>query len=334
MKREFKSILVFGGLGFIGSEYVLRIRNKFQKAKIINFDSQNYATSENTKELLNAIENYEYINSDIRDREAVRSVFEDYKPDLIVNFAAESHVDNSIESSEIFIDTNIKGTYNILESARKLQKNKSNFLVHHISTDEVFGDLDLNGTSKFFEETPYDPSSPYSASKAASDHLVRAWSRTYKLDYLITNCSNNFGPRQHPEKLIPKAIKLILDNKKVPIYGKGTNIRDWIFVGEHVDRLVELQASSIRNDTFLIGGNNELTNIEIIQKLTSILEPTKTWDLHESIQFVEDRKGHDLRYAIDDSKLRKFLNHKKRESFLEQLKQTVDWYQNNLSWWK
>ena len=207
-------------------------------------------------------------------------------------------------------------------------------MVHHISTDEVFGDLDLNGTSKFFEETPYDPSSPYSASKAASDHLVRAWSRTYKLDYLITNCSNNFGPRQHPEKLIPKAIKLILDNKKVPIYGKGTNIRDWIFVGEHVDRLVELQASSITNDTFLIGGNNELTNIEIIQKLTSILEPTKTWDLNESIQFVEDRKGHDLRYAIDDSKIRKFLNHKKRESFLEQLKQTVDWYQNNLSWWK
>ena len=332
--RDFKSILIFGGLGFIGSEYILKARERFPDAKIINFDSQNYATSLHTKELLDTIENYIYIKSDIRYKDQVISALKEFSPDLIVNFAAESHVDNSIESAEVFIDTNIKGTFNILEATRLIQDDGENCILHHVSTDEVFGDLDLEGTAKFSETTPYDPSSPYSASKAASDHLVRAWARTYKINYLITNCSNNFGPRQYTEKLIPKAINLLLDNKKVPIYGNGKNIRDWIYVGEHVDRLIDLQMSSAKNDTYLIGGNNELSNVEIIKEIVSIIHPSGQWNPGEYIAFVDDRKGHDMRYAIDDTKMRNFLGKVDKESFSDQLQSTVTWYQKNLDWWE
>lgn len=332
--RDFSSILVFGGLGFIGSEYILRATKRFPKAKIYNFDSENYATSEKTKNLLSSIDNYTFVKSDIRDRESVRQIFDQSQPELIINFAAESHVDNSINDSEIFLDTNIKGTFNILEAVRFLSTEKNNYLFHQVSTDEVFGDLDLNSQSKFSESSSYDPSSPYSASKAASDHLVRSWARTYKINYLITNCSNNFGPRQYPEKLIPKAIDCLINNKKIPIYGKGENVRDWIYVGEHVDRIIDLQQSTASNDTYLIGGRNELTNLELIKEIIAIVKPNIESSVESYINFIEDRKGHDLRYAIDDSKLYNFLGKKPELKFNDYLKDTVDWYQNNATWWK
>ena len=331
--RDFNSILIFGGLGFIGSEYILKVIKHFPNAKIMNIDVQNYSTSLKTKALLDTIENYSYQKGDIRDKHSVDAAFKGCRPDLVVNFAAESHVDNSIEDSEIFIDTNIKGTFNILESLRHMQNDGLSCILHHISTDEVFGDLDIDDSIKFSEATPYDPSSPYSSSKAASDHLIRAWGRTYNINYLITNCSNNFGPRQYSEKLIPKAIDLLSKDQKVPIYGNGKNVRDWIYVGEHVGWLIDLQKSTAINDTYLIGGNNELNNIQIIKELVTIVHPSKEWSANEFIDFIEDRKGHDMRYAIDDAKIRKFLKREVDDNFKDQLRNTVTWYQNNKGWW-
>ncbi|MCK4744715.1 dTDP-glucose 4,6-dehydratase [Candidatus Parcubacteria bacterium] len=315
-------ILVTGGSGFIGSNFIRYWMKKYSGDKIINLDALTYAGNlENLKEVENN-PNYKFIKGDICDIKLVNDLVKGV--DLIVHFAAESHVDRSIADSEDFIKTNIEGTRVLLDAA----KNNGGIRFHHISTDEVFGSLGLADPA-FNEKTPYDPRSPYSASKAAADHLVRAYFHTHKLPITISNCSNNYGPYQFLEKLIPLFITNLIEGKKVPVYGDGKNIRDWIFVDDHnagVDAII--QKGTI-GETYCLGGGNELTNIEITKKIIELMGASE-----EVIEYVKDRKGHDLRYAMDYSKIKNELGWKPKINFNEGLAKTVDWYKNNSDWWQ
>ena len=335
------NILVTGGSGFIGSNFIQYLINNSDYKKIINLDKLTYAG--NSDNLIN-IENdprYKFVKGDICNRDFINKIFHDYKPITIVHFAAESHVDRSIDGPKDFIDTNIIGTYNLLQESlniySKLNKeSKSFFKFHHISTDEVFGSLGKSGY--FTEDTAYDPSSPYSASKASSDHLVRAWHRTFGLPITISNCSNNYGPYQFPEKLIPLMIINCLSNKELPVYGKGENVRDWLYVEDHCKAIDLILKDGAIGETYNIGGNNEIKNIKIVKSICSILdtlEPTKSLKQYSDlITFVSDRPGHDFRYSIDTTKIKNELNWGPEESFDTGLLKTIKWYLDNEIWWK
>jgi len=319
--------LVTGGAGFIGSSFV---NQQIQKNhQIIVLDKLTYAGK---KENLSWIKsnNYQLIRGDINDFNLVSKIFSDYKIDKLIHFAAESHVDNSIKDPDAFINTNINGTHNLLKiSLQEFNKN-NNFHFHHISTDEVFGDLELNSTEKFSENTPYNPSSPYSASKAASDHLVRAYNKTYNLPITISNCSNNYGPRQHSEKLIPTIIKKAINNEPIQIYGDGKNVRDWIHVDDH-NRAVDLIIEKGKiGQTYLIGGNCELDNNQVVKIICTILDKVKPKADNSSyqtqIKYVTDRKGHDRRYAINDSKIVKELNYQPKFTFEQGILELIKEY--------
>jgi len=334
------NILVTGGAGFIGSA-VLRLLITETEHTVINVDKLTYAGNLDSLTEIDSNERYHFQRVDICDQSSVAALFEKYQPDLIMHLAAESHVDRSITGAADFINTNINGTFVLLEVARKywsgLEKDKkSSFRFHHISTDEVYGSLDDGGM--FTEETPYDPSSPYSASKAASDHLVRAWHRTYGLPVLLTNCSNNYGPYQFPEKLIPLIILNALQGKSLPIYGEGNQIRDWLYVDDHARALYKVVQEGEIGQTYNIGGNNEKTNMEVVTTICGILDelmpdhPEDITKYSDLITHVTDRPGHDLRYAIDASKIDSQLNWSPAETFETGLRKTIDWYLSNTEW--
>jgi len=327
----FKKILVTGGCGFIGSSYIQNILNNYDGIEVQNIDLMTYATSKKTLALLDEYKNFSHSAIDISNFAAIDGEIKNFCPDLIVNFAAESHVDNSIEGALPFINSNILGVFNLLEISKNLRdQNKKNFLFHQISTDEVYGDLDTSEPA-FTEEHPYEPSSPYSATKASADMLVSAWGRTFKIPYLITNCSNNFGPRQYSEKLIPKIIFNGMKGIDIPIYGNGLNIRDWIFVDDHTQVIIELHKKSIVAGRFNIGGDNEITNIDLVKNILGILKVK--YSLDPKIKFVDDRKGHDRRYAIDMKKTNALLGDIPKNTFQENLETTIAWYIENSDWW-
>ncbi|HDU8571773.1 TPA: dTDP-glucose 4,6-dehydratase [Vibrio parahaemolyticus] len=335
-------ILITGGAGFIGSAVVRYIINNTLDS-VINVDKLTYAGNLESLISVESSERYAFEQVDICDRNALDVVFEKHQPDAVMHLAAESHVDRSIDGPAAFIETNIVGTYTLLESARaywnKLDANrKSAFRLHHISTDEVYGDLE--GTDDLFTETTsYAPSSPYSASKASSDHLVRAWQRTYGLPTLVTNCSNNYGPFHFPEKLIPLMILNALEGKALPVYGDGMQIRDWLFIEDHACALYKVATEGEVGETYNIGGHNEKSNIEVVKTICSLLEelvPTKpegVLQYQDLITYVTDRPGHDVRYAIDAKKIERELGWKPEETFESGIRKTVEWYLNNKEWW-
>ena len=315
-------LLVTGGAGFIGSNFIRYILKKYPDYRVVNLDALTYAGNlENLKDL-EKIPNYEFIKGDICDREVIKSLVS--KSDAIVHFAAESHVDRSIMNSENFLKTNIIGTHALLEAA----KNNGNKRFHHISTDEVFGSLGLNDPA-FNEETRYDPKSPYSASKAAADHLVRAYHHTYGLPVTISNCSNNYGPYQFPEKLHGLFITNLLEGKKVPVYGDGMQRRDWIFVEDHCEAVDAVLHKGKIGETYCVGGGQDRANMEIVREILGLLNVSE-----DMIEYVKDRPGHDRRYAINFSKLKNELGWQPKTSFEEGMKRTVDWYESNVDWWK
>lgn len=328
-------ILISGGAGFIGSEVVRIAINRGDT--IINVDALKYAGRLENLITLKGNKRYIFERADICNFLEIRRILKKYEPDAIMHLAAESHVDRSIDGPEVFINTNINGTFNLLEGAKEYWFSKgkpAEFRFHHVSTDEVYGSLGSRG--KFTEKTAYHPRSPYSASKAASDHLVRAWSKTYGLPVLITNCSNNYGHYQFPEKLIPSTIINAISGKPLSIYGTGENVRDWLFVGDHVKALLLVLESGMPGNTYNIGGDCERTNLEIVLNICSVLDqalPSKT-PYSDLISFVEDRPGHDKRYAIDSRKIRSELGWKPLVSLTKGLKNTVNWYLKNESWWK
>ncbi len=329
-----KTILITGGAGFIGSHTVRLFVNKYPEYKIINLDALTYAGNlENLKDIADK-PNYIFEKGDINDTALVNALFEKYQFEGIIHLAAESHVDRSITNPNAFIHTNILGTLNLLNAAKNLWGEKlDNKRFYHISTDEVYGSL--GETGYFKESTNYDPRSPYSASKASSDHLVRAYWHTYKLPVVITNCSNNYGPNQFPEKLIPLAIHKIKNKKPVPIYGKGENVRDWLYVEDHAKAIDIVFHKGKIGETYNIGGNNEWSNINLIHKLCEIADKKLGRTLGESkqlITFVKDRAGHDLRYAIDSSKIQNELGWKPSLTFDEGIEKTLDWYLQNEDW--
>ena len=327
----FKKILVTGGCGFIGSSYIQNILNNYDGIEVQNIDLMTYATSKKTLALLDEYKNFSHSTLDISNFSLIDKEIKSFDPDLIVNFAAESHVDNSIEGALPFVNSNILGVFNLLEISKNLRdRNKKKFLFHQISTDEVYGDLDASEPA-FTEEHPYDPSSPYSATKASADMLVSAWGRTFKIPYLITNCSNNFGPRQYSEKLIPKIIFNAMNNIDIPIYGNGLNIMDWIYVDDHTQAIIELHKKDIVADRFNIGGDNEITNLDLVENIIKILE--SHYNLNPRIKFVGDRKGHDARYAINMKKTNSFIGELPRKTFQENLEKTIAWYVKNSDWW-
>ncbi|WJM82143.1 dTDP-glucose 4,6-dehydratase [Pectobacterium brasiliense] len=335
-------IIVTGGAGFIGSAVVRHIINNTND-EVLVVDCLTYAGNLDSLKLVsdNARFIFEHVN--ICDRERLEQIFDEYQPNAVMHLAAESHVDRSIDGPAAFIETNIVGTYTLLEATRQywntLDDNaKKAFRFHHISTDEVYGDL--HGTDDLFTETtPYSPSSPYSASKASSDHLVRAWLRTYGLPTIVTNCSNNYGPYHFPEKLIPLIILNALEGKSLPVYGDGAQIRDWLYVEDHARALYKVVTEGIVGETYNIGGHNELKNIQVVQTICCLLDemlPNKPAgiDKYESlITYVTDRPGHDLRYAIDASKIYNDLGWKPQESFESGIRKTVQWYLENEQWW-
>jgi dTDP-glucose 4,6-dehydratase len=328
-----KNILITGGAGFIGSHLVKFFVKKYSSYNIINVDSLTYAGNlSNLKEISN-YSNYRFEKEDISDFKKIQKILNKYKIDAVINLAAESHVDNSIINPFIFAKTNIFGTLSLLQACKNFWKNDiENKLFYHISTDEVYGSLGQKG--KFNEKTPYDPHSPYSASKASSDHFVRAFRDTYNLPIIISNCSNNYGPNQNFEKLIPLLIKNIVRKKEIPIYGDGKNIRDWLYVEDHINAIDLIFHKSKVGETYNIGGNNELTNNEIVKILISKLDIKLKRSKGESknlIVYVQDRKGHDKRYAIDNSKIKKELGWVPKHSFNSGINKTIDWYLNNLN---
>jgi len=335
-------ILVTGGAGFIGSA-VIRHVIKNTNDSIINVDKLTYAGNLESLGDIEKNDRYEFKQIDICNREDLDRVFSEYQPDAVMHLAAESHVDRSIDGPAAFIETNIVGTYTLLEATRsywsKLDKTcKDTFRFHHISTDEVYGDLE--GTDDLFTETTsYEPSSPYSASKASSDHLVRAWQRTYGLPTLVTNCSNNYGPYHFPEKLIPLVILNAVEGKPLPVYGNGVQIRDWLFVEDHARALYKVVTEGEVGETYNIGGHNEKTNIDVVKTICSLLEelvsnkPEGVVQYSDLITYVTDRPGHDVRYAIDASKIERELGWTPTETFESGIRSTVEWYLNNKTWW-
>ena len=332
-----KKCLVTGGCGFIGSNYIRTVLNREEDLHIVNLDKLTYAGNIQN---LNGISsnNLTIVKGDICDVDLVNSLFEKYQFDTVVHLAAESHVDRSIEGPAEFIQTNVVGTLNLLEQSRFFynKTNNDNFRFLHVSTDEVYGSLGDDG--KFLETTPYDPSSPYSASKAGSDHLVRAWNRTFGLPTLITNCSNNYGSYQFPEKLVPLMIINCLQGNPLPVYGKGENVRDWLFVGDHCDAIHTVLAKGEIGETYNIGGNNEIKNIDVVTIICSLLDeisPRKNGSSYSDlITFVKDRPGHDFRYAIDAGKIQNDLGWSPNESFETGIRKTIHWYLDNQNWWK
>ncbi len=350
-------ILLTGGAGFIGSAVIRHLINNTQHY-VLNVDKLTYAGNLESLVSISDSERYCFQHVDICNRGALEQVFDDFRPDAVMHLAAESHVDRSIDGPAAFIETNIVGTYCLLEVVRKYwghmdEPSKERFRFHHISTDEVYGDL-CNPSEFFTETTPYAPSSPYSASKASSDHLVRAWKRTYGLPILITNCSNNYGPYHFPEKLIPLVILNALEGKPLPIYGKGDQIRDWLYVDDHARALCCVLTKGRIGETYNIGGHNEKMNIEVVRELCSILDELRPLgeasnanavaamrnlglegrSYKELITYVKDRPGHDQRYAIDASKIERELGWKPEETFESGIRKTVEWYLNNPSWVK
>ncbi|WP_026339409.1 dTDP-glucose 4,6-dehydratase [Psychromonas ossibalaenae] len=340
-------ILITGGAGFIGSAVVRHIIGNTNDS-VVNVDCLTYAGNVESVATVSDSDRYHFVQADICDAKAMADVFKQYQPDAVMHLAAESHVDRSIDGPADFMQTNIIGTFTLLEAARSYwtilpEDKKQAFRFHHISTDEVYGDLE--GTDDLFtEETPYEPSSPYSASKASSDHLVRAWNRTYGLPVIVTNCSNNYGPYHFPEKLIPHIILNALGAKSLPIYGDGSQIRDWLYVEDHARALYKVVTEGIVGETYNIGGHNEKKNIEVVQTLCELLDelvPARSnaatshlTSYSELITFVKDRPGHDVRYAIDASKIDKELGWTPKESFETGIRKTVEWYLNNENWWK
>ncbi|BBL87551.1 dTDP-glucose 4,6-dehydratase [Vibrio rotiferianus] len=336
-------ILVTGGAGFIGSAVIRHIIRNTQDVAI-NLDKLTYAGNLESLSEIDSSERYYFEQVDICDRVELDRVFAQHQPDLVMHLAAESHVDRSIDGPAAFIETNVMGTYHLLEAARQYwstmdETRKAAFRFHHISTDEVYGDLE--GTDDLFTETTsYAPSSPYSASKASSDHLVRAWQRTYGFPTLVTNCSNNYGPYHFPEKLIPLMILNALDGKPLPVYGDGMQIRDWLFVEDHARALYKVVTEGEIGETYNIGGHNEKANIEVVKTICSLLEefrPNKPEDIdsYEAlITYVKDRPGHDVRYAIDATKIAQELNWTPEETFESGIRKTVEWYLNNQQWWQ
>ena len=332
-------ILVTGGAGFIGSAVIRHIIQNTNN-QVLNIDKLTYAGNLESLKEIDQHSNYQFKQMDICETDQITKAIEAFQPAAIMHLAAESHVDRSIDGPAAFIQTNIVGTYTLLEAARKYwmtldSDTKQNFRFHHISTDEVYGDLE-GTTDLFTETTSYAPSSPYSASKASSDHLVRAWYRTYGLPVLVTNCSNNYGPYHFPEKLIPLVILNALDAKPLPVYGNGQQIRDWLFVEDHARALYKVVTEGVVGETYNIGGHNEKQNIEVVKTICKILDelkPQSSGQSYESlITFVKDRPGHDLRYAIDAAKIKNELGWSPTETFETGIRKTVEWYLNNLEW--
>lgn len=332
-------ILITGGAGFIGSAVIRHIILSTNN-QVLNIDKLTYAGNLESLKEIDQHSNYQFKQIDICDTEQITKAIEAFQPDAIMHLAAESHVDRSIDGPAAFIQTNIVGTYTLLEAARKYWMSlnveaQQNFRFHHISTDEVYGDLEST-TDLFTETTSYAPSSPYSASKASSDHLVRAWHRTYGLPVIVTNCSNNYGPYHFPEKLIPLMILNALDAKPLPVYGNGQQIRDWLYVEDHARALYKVVTEGVVGETYNIGGHNEKQNIEVVKTICKILDelkPQANGQTYESlITFVKDRPGHDLRYAIDATKIQNELGWTPTETFDTGIRKTVEWYLNNLDW--
>ena len=320
-------VIVTGGLGFIGSNLIeLLIKKKYS---VINIDCNTYSSNYyNTKDYK---KNYKFIKCNINNKKKIFNILSKYKPAAIFNLAAETHVDRSIDNPKAFIDSNILGVFNLLEAFRKFHKKNKNSKLIHISTDEVYGDI-LKGRSN--ENYSYKPSSPYSASKASSDHLVYSYFRTYKLPVIITNCSNNYGPKQHPEKLIPKLIYNILNNKPLPIYGKGKNSREWIYVKDHCEALIKVYQKGKVGEFYNIGSNKNLNNLEVCRNLINVSKNLIKLGKKVKISFVKDRPGHDIRYALNSNKIKKDLGWFPKTSFKEGIKLTFNWYYNNRSYYK
>ena len=331
-------ILVTGGAGFIGSAVVRLAITRGHS--IVNVDALTYAACLGNVASVSKSPKYFFEHADIRDFNALNTIFKKHQPDTVMHLAAQSNVDRSIDGPADFIETNVKGTFNMLEAALtywQAHNKPETFRFHHISTDEVFGSLPNDPSFKFTEETSYDPRNPYSASKASSDHLVRAWHETYELPVVLTNCSNNYGPYQFPEKLIPVIILSALAEKPLPIYGNGSNIRDWLYVDDHADALLLVLTKGKIGRSYNIGGENERTNLELVQTLCKILnrlKPRSTGSYEELISFVQDRPGHDARYAIDPSRIRDELGWRPIVNVEEGLEKTVQWYLDNEDWWK
>lgn len=335
-------ILVTGGAGFIGSAVIRHILDRTSDS-VVNVDALTYAGNLESLPAAESNQRYAFEQVDICDFASLERVFSEHQPDAVMHLAAESHVDRSIDGPAAFIQTNLVGTFNMLEVARQYWKNldqmkQSAFRFHHISTDEVYGDLE--GTDDLFtEQTSYEPSSPYSASKAGSDHLVRAWGRTYGFPVLVTNCSNNYGPYHFPEKLIPLMILNALDGKPLPVYGNGLQIRDWLFVEDHARALYKVVTEGEVGETYNIGGHNEKANIDVVKTICALLEelvpnkPDGVNQYQDLITYVTDRPGHDVRYAIDASKIERELGWTPEETFESGIRKTVEWYLNNRKWW-
>jgi dTDP-glucose 4,6-dehydratase len=337
---KYMKILVTGGAGFIGSAVIRNIIENTSYS-VVNVDKLTYAGNKESLKCISGNERYAFEQADICDQVKIAEIFETHKPDAVMHLAAESHVDRSIDGPAAFIETNITGTYSMLSCAKNYWETledsaKKDFRFHHISTDEVYGSLGSKGL--FTETTPYDPRSPYSASKASSDHLVQAWFHTYGIPVVITNCSNNYGPYHFPEKLIPLVILNALEMKPLPIYGKGDNIRDWLYVDDHAKALLMVVEKGTPGETYNVGGRNERTNLEVVETICDTLDKLKPstdgTPYRELITFVKDRPGHDMRYAIDASKLETELGWKALENFDTGIEKTVRWYLDNEWWWK
>lgn len=331
-------ILVTGGAGFIGSAVVRLAVSRGHR--VVNLDALTYAACEANVAAVADSPLYAFEHADIRDREALDRVLETHAPDAVMHLAAESHVDRSIDGPADFVETNVTGTFNLLEAVRKHWAGRGRpeaFRFHHVSTDEVYGSLPGDPSVKFTEETAYDPRSPYSASKASSDHLVRAWGETYGLPVVLTNCSNNYGPYHFPEKLVPVIILNALAGKELPIYGDGSNVRDWLYVEDHADALLTVLERGRVGRSYNIGGENEMSNLDLVRTLCAILDETRpkaAGSYADQIAFVADRPGHDARYAIDPARIREELGWRPSVTVEEGLRRTVEWYLANEAWWR